>query len=191
MITITRTTKETDISIKLAVNVAKDQQQIDIETGLPFFDHMLNQLAAHAGWSLIIKMKADLQVDDHHGIEDVAICLGQALYKVWKNQSNKRYGQRLLPMDESLTQCAVDLCGRAYCVTHLPFSQPQLGGINTEMWEHFFYTLAINAQICLHINNQYFKNNHHLIEGAFKALAYALKEALIPSSSITTTKGVL
>ena len=191
MITIKRTTKETDITIKLAVNVAKDKQQIGIETGLPFFDHMLNQLASHAGWSLIIKMKADLEVDDHHGIEDVAICLGQALFKAWKKQSNKRYGQRLLPMDESLTQCAVDLCGRAYCVTNLPFSQSQLGGINTEMWDHFFYTLAINAQMCLHINNQYFKNNHHLIEGAFKALAYALKEALMPASSITTTKGVL
>lgn len=191
MISIKRTTKETDVCLELTVNVDKDRQQINIETGLPFFDHMLDQLACHADWSLIIKMKADLLLDDHHGIEDVAICLGQALYKVWKKQSNQRYGQRLLPMDESLTQCAVDLCGRAYCVSNLPFSQPMLGGINTEMWDHFFYTFAINAKICLHINNQYFKNNHHLIEGAFKALAYALKEALIPTSSMTTTKGVL
>lgn len=186
---INRTTKETNISIQLEINSAS--KQIEINTGLPFFDHMLDQLATHAGWSLIIKVEADYQVDDHHGIEDVAICLGQAVYKAWKAQSNKRYGQRLLPMDECLTTCAIDLCGRPFCVTNLPFSQAQLGGINTEMWEHFFYTFAINAQICLHINNQYFKNNHHLIESAFKALAYAFKEALQATESSVTTKGVL
>ncbi|MCF6287822.1 MAG: imidazoleglycerol-phosphate dehydratase [Proteobacteria bacterium] len=189
MINIKRTTKETDIEIQLEINT--EIRKIDINTGLAFFDHMLDQLATHAGWSLTIKVNADLHVDDHHGIEDVAICLGQALYKVWTSQSNQRYGQRLLPMDECLTQCVVDLCGRPFCVTHLPFSQAQLGGINTEMWEHFFYTLAINARICLHINNQYFKNNHHLIESAFKALAYAFKEALQPTKTSTTTKGLL
>lgn len=189
MITIKRTTKETDVFIELNTN--NKNKFISIDTGLPFFDHMLDQLATHAGWDLTIKVKADLQVDDHHGIEDVAICLGQAVCKAWKAQNNKRYGQRILPMDECLTTCALDLCGRAFCVTNLPFSQTQLGGINTEMWDHFFYTFAINAQICLHINNQYFKNNHHLIESAFKALAYAFKEALEPMQSSTTTKGML
>ncbi len=191
MININRKTKETDISLQLAVNCAKDQQQIDINTGLPFLDHMLDQLASHGGWSLIIKVNADLHVDDHHGIEDVAICLGQALNQAWKKQANQRYGQRLLPMDECLTMCAVDLCGRAHSVTQLPFTLSRLGGINTEMWDHFFYTFAINAQICLHINNQYFKNNHHLIESASKAMAWALKEALAPATDITSTKGVL
>jgi len=189
MITINRKTKETDITLKLDIN--PDSKVIDIDTGLPFFDHMLDQLATHACWSLDIKAKADLQVDDHHGIEDVAICLGEAVYSAWKSQNNKRYGQRLLPMDEALTTCALDLCGRPFCVTNLPFSQAQLGGINTEMWEHFFYTFAINAKICLHINNQYFKNNHHLIESAFKAMAYAFKEALQPSDYSATTKGML
>lgn len=189
MITIDRKTKETTISLQLKIN--SENPKISIDTGLPFLDHMLDQLATHSSWSLSIKVKADLHVDDHHGIEDVAICLGQALYRTWKKQSNKRYGQRLLPMDECLTLCAVDLSGRAYCVTNLPFSQAQLGNINTEMWEHFFYTFATNAQICLHINNQYFKNNHHLIESAFKSLAYALKEALQPRDKIMTTKGVL
>ena len=189
MITIKRTTKETDIFIQLEINSSK--KHIEINTGLPFFDHMLDQLATHAGWSLIIKVKADYQVDDHHGIEDVAICLGQVVFKAWKAQSNKRYGQRLLPMDECLTTCAIDLCGRPFCVANLPFSQDRLGHINTEMWQHFFYTFAINAQICLHINNQYFKNNHHLIESAFKALAYAFKEALQPAEASTTTKGLL
>ncbi|MCF6301248.1 MAG: imidazoleglycerol-phosphate dehydratase HisB [Proteobacteria bacterium] len=189
MISVSRKTKETDVSIQLRVN--SENPQISIDTGLPFLDHMLDQLAAHGAWDLSIKTRADLQVDDHHCIEDIAICLGQALYKSWKSHNNKRYGQRLLPMDESLTLCAVDLCGRAYCVTNLPFSQAQLGGINTEMWPHFFYSFAINAQICLHLDNQYFNNNHHLIEGAFKALAYALKEALSPTEKIVSTKGVL
>lgn len=189
MISINRKTKETDISVQLEIN--SEIKQIDIQTGLPFFDHMLDQLATHADWSLIIKAEADLQIDDHHGIEDVAICLGKAVFQAWSKQANKRYGQRLLPMDEALTTCAIDLSGRPFCVTTLPFSQSQLGGINTEMWDHFFYTFAINAQICLHINNQYFKNNHHLIESAFKAMAYAFKEALQPAESSTTTKGVL
>jgi len=189
MITINRKTNETEISVQLVIN--SPSKQNNINTGLPFFDHMLDQLATHAGWSLVIDCQADYCVDDHHGIEDVAICLGKAVYKSWKSQGNQRYGQRLLPMDECLTTCAVDLCGRPFCVTNLPFSQAQLGGINTEMWQHFFYTFAINAQICLHINNQYFSNNHHLIESAFKAVAYAFKEALKPAGYSTTTKGVL
>jgi len=189
MIEITRKTKETNITLSLKVN--SQTPQVDVDTGLPFLDHMLDQLASHGAWDLSLKMQGDLQVDDHHGIEDVAICLGQALYKAWKSQANKRYGQRLLPMDESLTMVAVDLCGRPYAVINLPFSIERLGGINTEMWEHFFYTFAINAQINLHIDNRYFKNNHHLIEGAFKGVAYALKEALTPAQSSTTTKGVL
>lgn len=190
MIKITRNTKETRISLGLDINGDPAAKQIN--TGLPFFDHMLDQLTSHAGWNLQLQVQADLQVDDHHGIEDVAICLGEALYQAWQaNQPNQRYGQRLLPMDEALTLCAVDLCGRPYAVLDLPFSQSMLGGINTEMWEHFFYTLAINAKICLHLKNQYFKNNHHLIEAAFKALAYALKEALQPSAGERSTKGVL
>ncbi len=192
MITIERQTKETDISLKLDCNISFDREQNIISTGLPFFDHMLDQLATHAGWYMNLQVEADLQVDDHHGIEDVAICLGQAFYECWKqSQPNQRYGQRMLPMDECLTVCAVDLCGRPYCVTNLPFSQAVVGGINTEMWEHFFYSFAINAQICLHINNQYFKNNHHLIESAFKALAYTLKEALVSTETQATTKGML
>ncbi len=189
MIEIKRKTKETEIKLCLKIN--SDKPQVKIDTGLPFFDHMLNQLATHGAWDLNLKMSADLQVDDHHAIEDVAICLGQALNQAWKTQNNQRYGQRLLPMDESLSMVAVDLCGRGYCVCNLPFSMERLGGINTEMWEHFFYTFAINAQINLHINNQYFKNNHHLIEGAFKGVAYALKQALQATENSTTTKGVL
>ncbi len=195
MITLSRKTKETEIDLSLDINAAKnwgEKAQSKIDTGMPFFDHMLDQLASHAGWCLQLSMKADTEVDDHHGIEDAAICLGEAFYQAWKaNSPNARYGQRLLPMDESLTMCAVDLCGRAYCLTDLPFSQNTVGGIYTEMWSHFFYSFAINAKITLHIKNEYFSNNHHLVEGAFKALAYALKEALRPTETEATTKGVL
>ena len=190
MITINRETKETRIQLSLDINGPTDQSKI--KSGQPFFDHMLDQLATHAGWCLQLDMNSDWQVDDHHGIEDVAICLGQALKQAWQAApGNQRYGQRLLPMDETLTTCAVDLCGRPYAVINLPFSQAMLGGINTEMWSHFYYTLAINAGICLHINNQYFGNNHHLVESSFKALAYALKEALTPTDKQRSTKGVL
>ncbi|MGJ8664456.1 MAG: imidazoleglycerol-phosphate dehydratase HisB, partial [Marinicella sp.] len=192
MIKVSRATKETQIELSLDIN--GDPADKNINTGLPFFDHMLDQLASHAGWSMNLQVSADLEVDDHHGIEDVAICLGEALYQAWQAaKPNQRYGQRFLPMDEALTMCAVDLCGRPYAVIDLPFSQAQLGGINTEMWEHFFYTLAINSKICLHLKNQYFRNNHHLIESAFKALAYALKEALNPAAGAgeRSTKGVL
>lgn len=190
MIKVSRATKETQIELSLDIN--GDPTTKKINTGLPFFDHMLDQLASHAGWYINLQVIADLAVDDHHGIEDVAICLGKALYQAWQQaKPNQRYGQRMLPMDEALTTCAVDLCGRPYSVIDLPFTQSQLGGINTEMWEHFFYTLAINSKICLHLKNQYFRNNHHLIESAFKALAYALKEALQPVAGDRSTKGVL
>jgi len=190
MITVSRATKETQIELSLDINGnSKDKQ---INTGLPFLDHMLDQLASHAGWYLNVQATADLEVDDHHGIEDVAICLGEAFYQAWQNaKPNQRYGQRMLPMDEALTLCAVDLCGRPFAVIDLPFSQAQLGDINTEMWEHFFYTFAINSKVCLHLKNQYFRNNHHLIESAFKALAYALKEALQPVTGERSTKGML
>ena len=117
MITINRTTKETDISIQLAINSVDKSSEIN--TGLPFFDHMLDQLATHADWNLIIQVEADYQVDDHHGIEDVAICLGQAVFKAWNAQSNIRYGQRLLPMDECLTMCAIS-DSTAAAVSHRP-----------------------------------------------------------------------
>ena len=190
MIKVSRNTKETQIELSLDINGNPEEKHIN--TGLPFFDHMLDQLVTHAGWFVDLQVTADLEVDDHHGIEDVAIVLGEALYQAWQAvKPSQRYGQRLLPMDEALTQCAVDLCGRPYAVIDLPFSQAQLGGINTEMWEHFFYTLAINSKICLHLKNQYFRNNHHLVESAFKALAYALKEALQPVNAERSTKGVL
>ncbi len=189
LISIKRKTKETDIQLSLNIH---GSQNIKINTGIGFFDHMLEQLASHARWDLSIELKGDLEIDDHHSVEDVAICLGDALQQSWRKlDSMSRYGQRLLPMDEALILCAVDLSGRGIYCGELEFSREMLGGLSTEMFEHFFNTLAIGAAMTLHISPQYFKNNHHLAEGCFKALAYALREALSPASGENTTKGVL
>lgn len=189
VITLERETKETSIKLSLNIN---GNQKVDVNTGLPFFDHMLNQLATHAGWDMTLDCQGDLEVDDHHLIEDVAICLGQAIQNAWRQQGKiVRYGQRLLPMDASLLMVAVDVCGRAYSITDLPFSRESLGGIGTEMWKHFFYTFAINSAITLHIKTEYFDNNHHLVEASFKGLAFALREALQVSERDNSTKGML
>lgn len=188
-IQINRKTKETDIQLSLNIN---GSQNISIDTGIGFLDHMLQQLASHSRWDLSIKVNGDLEVDDHHSVEDIAICLGDALQQSWRNlDSMQRYGQRLLPMDEALIMCAVDLSGRGIYVGELEFSRESIGGVSTEMFEHFFNTLAMSAAMTLHINPMYFRNNHHLVEGCFKAVAYALKEALSPAIGKNTTKGVL
>jgi len=188
-ITVTRKSKETDISLSLQI---QGQQQISIDTGIGFLDHMLEQLASHCRWDLSIAVKGDLHIDDHHSVEDIAICLGDALQQSWRRlPSMQRYGQRLLPMDEALILCAVDLSGRGIYVGELEFTREMIGGASTEMFEHFFNTLATSAAMTLHIEPLYFRNNHHLAEGCFKALAYALKEALAPSEGDNTTKGML
>jgi len=186
---ISRKTKETNIELSLNIS---GTQKIQIKTGLGFFNHMLEQLASHARWDLSIEVGGDLDVDDHHTIEDVAICLGEALQKSWRElESMQRYGQRLLPMDEALIMAAVDLSGRGIYVGELEFTRENLGGVSSEMFEHFFNTFATSAAMTLHIKPMYFRNNHHLAEGCFKATAYALKEALSSSKGKNTTKGIL
>jgi len=188
-IAVNRKTKETDIQLSLNI---RGSQNISINTGIRFLDHMLEQLASHGRWDLNIQVNGDVDVDDHHSVEDIAICLGDALQQSWRNlNSMQRYGQRLLPMDEALIMCAVDLSGRGIYVGELDFTRESLGSLSTEMFEHFFNTFATNAAMTLHIKPMYFRNNHHLAEGCFKAVAYALKEALSPASGTNTTKGVL
>lgn len=189
-IQLNRKTKETDIRLQLDVD---GNRQVSVRTGLAFFDHMLEQLAFHAGWNLTIDATGDIDVDDHHMIEDVAIVIGDALNQVRQARPGlARYGQRLLPMDETLVLCAVDLSGRPAAVIDLPFKRDAIANITTEMWPHFFKTLAIRGQFALHIKTEYFENHHHLIEAAFKALARALREALsVQTSEVTSTKGVL
>lgn len=194
-ICITRKTNETTIELSLQID---GSATFDIRTGLPFFDHMLEQLTFHAGWDLRLRADGDIGVDDHHLIEDVAIALGDALNQARQARNASainRYGQRLLPMDGSLVLCAIDLDGRGNAVIQLPFSREQMGGIATEMWPHFFKTLSARGQFSLHIQTQYFDNNHHLLEASFKALARALREACTfnntHSPTVPSTKGCL
>jgi len=189
LISINRKTKETDISLKLKV---AGTQQIAIETGIGFFDHMLQQLAFHSGWDLQIKVKGDLQVDDHHVVEDTAICLGDAIGQYWRNaESIGRYGQSLLPMDETLVLVAVDVSGRGLYRGDLNFNREFLGALSTEMIVHFFKTFAAKAEITLHIKPMDFENNHHLAEACFKSTARALKQALASNNLESSTKGQL
>jgi len=190
IISKTRETKETSVALQLNVDGEKN---VSVTTGLKFFDHLLEQLAFHGGWDLLLQANGDIDVDDHHMIEDVAIVLGDALNDIRQSRSGlTRYGQRLLPMDSTLVLCAVDLDGRGHCVTDLPFTREAVGGIATEMWPHFFKTLASRGQFSLHLKTMYFDNHHHLIEASFKALARALREALNQNgNSINSTKGTL
>jgi imidazoleglycerol phosphate dehydratase HisB len=190
LIELSRDTRETRIRLQLNIDGARNVQ---IDTGLPFFNHLLEQLAFHAGWDLQLQARGDIEIDDHHLIEDVAIVLGTALDQLRQTRPGlTRYGQRLLPMDETLVLCAVDLSGRAASVIDLPFTREAIGGIATEMWPHFFKTLASKGQFALHLKTQYFDNHHHLIEASFKAMARALKEALaMQGDNVTSTKGVL
>lgn len=188
-ITRQRSTKETTVAVELNVH---GTQQVTIDTGLPFLNHMLEQLGTHAGWNLKIIASGDIKVDDHHLIEDVALCLGDALQEAWRTRQRiQRYGQRALPMDEVLVLCALDLSGRPYCKCDLPFTREYVGHLNTEMWSHFFHSLAMAGAFTLHIQTLATGNNHHLVEASFKALAYALSEALQPKDREASTKGVL
>lgn len=189
MIRKQRTTKETEITLELNVD---GHQQVNIQTGHAFFDHMLHQLGFHAGWDLTIQATGDLDVDDHHLVEDVAIVLGSALEDVWRSrQGMARYGMRVLPMDDALILCAIDLCGRPYFKEKLRLKREAVGGLACEMIPHFFHSLAMAGQFNLHLRRMSGSNHHHLIEGSFKALALAFREALSIRGQANSTKGQL
>ena len=185
-----RTTKETTVTVRLALD---GRQSADNQTGLPFLDHMLDQLAFHAGWDLTVRAEGDLHVDEHHTVEDVAITLGSVLQEAWRDRSDRfaRYGQRWLPMDDALVLAAVDLSGRPYCDVSLKLKRDAVGGIAAEMWDHFFQSFATSAAITLHVKRERGKNSHHVVEASFKALARALREALAITDQATSTKGSL
>lgn len=187
---IQRTTKETDISIELDLN---GKGKTIIETGLGFFDHMLEQIGKHANIDLSIRVKGDLNVDEHHTIEDTAIALGEALYKALGNKRGiERYGF-CLPMDESLCTVAIDFGGRPWIVWDVEFKREKIGDMPTEMFMHFFKSLSDAAKMNLYIKAEG-ENEHHKIEGIFKALAKAIKMAIkrdIFNYELPSTKGVL
>ncbi len=187
---IVRTTNETDIHV--AINL-DGTGRAAINTGVGFFDHMLEQIARHGAIDLTITCKGDLHVDEHHTIEDTAIALGDCLRKALGDKRGiERYGF-CLPMDDCLCQVALDLGGRPWFVWDVPFTRESVGGVPTEMWEHFFKSLSDAARMNLHVRARG-RNTHHKIEGIFKALARALKQALrrdVDNMQLPTSKGVL
>lgn len=189
---IQRNTKETSISMTFNLD---GSGKADIVTGIGFFDHMLNNFARHGLFDLSLHVIGDLEVDTHHTIEDVGIVLGKAIKEaVGEKMGIRRYGSRLLPMDEALVLCALDLCGRPYLVWDVTLNREFVGDMETEMVKEFFYAVSYGAEMNLHIKQISGSNNHHIIEAAFKAFAKALDEATQYDERITgvlSTKGAL
>ncbi|MCR5215800.1 MAG: imidazoleglycerol-phosphate dehydratase HisB [Lachnospiraceae bacterium] len=190
--TVHRTTGETDIEITLNLD---GKGQSDIDTGIGFFDHMLDAFARHGLFDLTVKCEGDLHVDCHHTIEDVGIVLGEAIKEaVGDKRGIKRYGSFLLPMDETLILAAVDLCGRPYLAFDANFTTDRVGYFDTEMVKEFFYAVSYAAMMNLHLKEMYGENNHHIIEAMFKGFAKALDQAtsLDPRiEDVLSTKGVI
>ena len=189
---VTRTTNETDITVQLALD---GTGKADVHTGIGFFDHMLEGFARHGLFDLTVHCKGDLQVDGHHTIEDTGIALGTAIRQALGDKKGiTRYGSSLLPMDETLALCAVDLCGRPYFVCDAPFAAPACGDMDTQLAREFFYAVSYAAAINLHLKVLYGQNDHHKMEALFKAFARALDKATRIDArveGVPSTKGSL
>ena len=187
-----RTTKETDISLTLCLD---GEGRHDIDTGVPFFDHMLSGFARHGLFDFSVKVKGDLEVDSHHTVEDTGIVLGQAIAEAVGDKTGiKRYGYFILPMDEALALCAVDLSGRPYLKFDADFTVPRLGTLDTEMIREFFQAVAYSAGMNLHLKILENGNNHHMAEALFKAFGKALDMAVSEEprmKEVWSTKGTL
>ena len=188
--TKSRKTNETDIRIKLNLDGAGEHQ---IATGIPFFDHMLAQIARHGQFDLEIDAKGDLEIDGHHTVEDVGWVLGQALRDALGDRRGiTRFGHAYVPLDEALTRVVVDLSGRPYLVYKADFKAARVGDLQTELIEEFLKALVQEGRFNLHVENLYGRNQHHIAETIFKATAQALQTATrVRHSQIPSTKGVL
>ena len=190
--TIERNTSETRIKCTLNLD---GSGKADIHTGIGFFDHMLNSFARHGFFDLSLHVDGDLEVDTHHTVEDAGIVLGQAIAEAVGDKAGiSRYGSQILPMDEALVICALDLCGRPYLVCDLTLDRERVGDLETEMVREFFYAVSYGAAMNLHIRQMSGANNHHIIEAAFKAFARALDAACAMDprvSGVLSTKGAL
>ena len=190
---IIRKTAETDIVLSLELD---GEGTSEIDTGCGFLNHMLTLFASHANMNLSVKCVGDIAVDDHHTVEDIGICLGQAFAKaIGDARGITRYGNMLLPMDEALILCATDISGRDYLAYGLNIPTAKVGSFDTELVEEFFLAFVRHAGVCLHFQQLAGKNSHHIIEGAFKAFAHAMHDAvkLDPEKAgkIPSTKGML
>ncbi|MEI6757459.1 MAG: imidazoleglycerol-phosphate dehydratase HisB [Chlorobium sp.] len=186
--TVRRTTKETDISATVTLDGTGSSS---VSSGVVFLDHMLTNFSRHSGFDLVLECKGDIDVDDHHSVEDVALVLGSAISEALGDKRGiQRYGWAIIPMDEALARCALDLGGRSYCVFNAEFKRPVIEGFSTEMVEHFFVSLSGTLKANIHLTILEGKNTHHKIEALFKSFAYALKAAVaVTGSDIPSTKG--
>src|SRR6195256_3527010 len=189
---VRRKTKETDVRVKL--NLDGDGQS-RISTGLPFLDHMLELFSRHGLFDLEVDCKGDLEIDDHHSVEDIAITLGQSLIQALGDKSGiTRYGESVVPMDEALCRSVIDLSGRFYLVYEVQTRRQKIGNFSVELAEHFWRSLAETAKFNLHIDCLAGRNTHHILEGTFKATTRALRQAVNRDARITgvlSTKGAL
>lgn len=189
---ITRITNETNITMTLNLDGTGTG---DIHTGIGFFDHMLSSFARHGFFDLSVTVRGDLEVDTHHTVEDTGIVLGQAIRQAAGDKKGiLRYGSQILPMDESLVLCALDLCGRPYLACDLAFDREKVGDLETEMVREFFYAVSYSGGMNLHIKQLSGSNCHHIIEAAFKAFAKALDTAVGAEPRLTgvlSTKGTI
>ena len=189
---VRRTTKETDVRVRLSLDGTGASQ---ISTGVAFLDHMLELFARHGLFDLEIECRGDLHIDDHHSVEDIAITLGQAFAKALGDKAGvARYGSAYVPMDEALCRAVVDLSGRFYLVYEVETRRQTIGNFSVELAEHFWRSLAEAARCNLHIDCLRGRNTHHILEGAFKAVARALRQAVEIDprvKGVPSTKGLL
>jgi len=191
--TVKRATKETQIEATVNLD---GSGVYDVSTGIGFLDHMMEQLSRHSLIDVHLRAKGDLHIDFHHTTEDVGIALGEAVAKaLGERKGIVRYGDAMIPMDETLTRVALDASNRPYLIWKVAFTRPKLGDMDTELFKEWFQAFAQNAGLTLHVENLYGENNHHIIESCFKGLARALRAAVAidprKADAIPSTKGVL
>ena len=190
---VSRNTKETQITVSVDLDGSGVS---DVETGIGFFDHMLDAFARHGGIDLKVRTKGDLHIDFHHTVEDTGIVIGQAIHKALDGfKGIRRFGHAYIPMDETLARCAIDLSNRPYLIWNVAFKTPKIGEFDTELFKEFHHAFAMNLGACVHLETLYGDNSHHIAESGFKALARALRAAieLDPKTHghAPSTKGVL
>ena len=190
---VARKTTETDIDVSINVD---GTGKYDIDTGIGFLDHMLEQLSRHSLIDLTVRAKGDLHIDFHHTTEDTGIAIGEAVHQALGDRRGiRRYASAMIPMDETLSRVSIDVSDRPYLIWKVDFTKPKLGEMDTELFREWFQAFAQGAGLTLHVENLYGRNSHHIAESCFKGLARALRQALVvdprQAQTVPSTKGVL